>query len=322
MADPTSPGASSTRRVAAIDVGTNTVLLTIAERREGMLEPLVERATITRLGRGVDRTKALSTEARTRTLDCLREYARAIDQAGVDAVGVVGTSALRDARGGDEFIAEARGILGVPLEVISGRREAELTFAGATGTLLVTGPVAVIDIGGGSTEIILGEIARLDDGTVATAISRADSLDVGSVRLTERHVHSDPPRPEELEAVRADAHDALTKSSILSGAQRSTWIGVAGTVTTLAAIAAEQGEYDAARVHGSSLSEGTLTHWIGTLSALPLEARQKVPGLEPLRADVIIAGALIFDEVLRAARVDRAVVSDRGVRWGILAELL
>ena len=161
-------------RVAAIDIGTNSVLLLVAERRGDVIVPIVERATITRLGQGVDATRALAPEAVRRTLDCLAHYAEDIRAAGATRVGVFGTSAMRDAAGAESFRSEAKSLLGVEPRVISGREEAELTFDGATTGLDLAGSVTVVDVGGGSTEVVTGH--------VATGPDRAISLDVGSVR--------------------------------------------------------------------------------------------------------------------------------------------
>jgi exopolyphosphatase/guanosine-5'-triphosphate,3'-diphosphate pyrophosphatase len=306
-------------RVATIDIGTNSVLLLIAERRGAELVPVVERATITRLGRGVDRTRTLDPEAIAATLACLRDYAAEIQRAGAERVDAVGTSAMRDARGGDDFREQARALLGVAPRVISGDEEADLTFAGALAGLAIAGPVVVFDLGGGSNEIIRGRAA--DRGDV---IERAVSLDVGSVRLTERHVKHDPPRPDELDAVRADARAALAElgPAWLGDAKGSAaLIGVAGTVTTLAAHALGVAPYDAKRVHGARVDAATIARTTAELARLSLAERRALPAIDPKRADVIVAGAAIVEEVLAWAGAAELVVSDRGVRWGLAKRL-
>jgi exopolyphosphatase/guanosine-5'-triphosphate,3'-diphosphate pyrophosphatase len=313
------------RRAAAIDVGTNSVLLTIAVATpEGLLTE-VERATITRLGEGVDRTRRLSPSAEERTLACLEAYAELLAERNVDAVALVGTSALRDAAGGEHFIRRAREIVGTELEVISGRREAELTFRGSVSGLSVEGPVTVYDIGGGSTEIIHGFFGPRSDAGASSRgrvvrIDAATSLDVGSVRLTERHVTNDPPSETELDAVREDVRGELAALAPLP--PHSKLIGVAGTVTTLAALDQKLDPYDAERVHGSALSASALERLVAELAVLPLSVRQTLPGLEPRRADVIVAGSVLTLEILRWAGARETLVSDRGVRWGLLEELL
>ena len=386
----------SLRRAAVVDIGTNSVLLTIAARTtlpadpegappstprgsedpaaaprsvvERVVEPVLERATITRLGEGVDATRKLSPAAVDRTLECLRDYGARIREAGVDVIALVGTSALRDAQGGEAFMARAAELIGAPLEVISGQREAELTFRGALSGLDVRGPVTVFDIGGGSTEIISGDAPlpgalRANPGgprAGAPTLRASFSFDVGSVRLTERHVRTDPPRASELDALRKDIRALLStappalatlfraptdaegaaaqgaaaegtdaedlprppSSHAHSAAAPPTVVGVAGTVTTLAAVEFGLEHYDPMRVHGATLSAESIDGLVTRLASLPLAERQKLPGLEPRRADVIVAGAVLCSEVLRALGAPRLVVSDRGVRWGLLDELL
>jgi len=304
----------SARRVAAIDVGTNTVLLLVAEGTAENPVPVLERATITRLGAGVDRTGRLSKEAMHRTALCLEEYRVLASERHATAVDVVCTSAARDAENGIEFLDLAAGVLGVTPRIIDGDEEGRLTFDGAITGLDLHGDALVFDIGGGSTEIIFGEAS----GTSAR-VHATTSLDVGSVRLTERHVRSDPPSSAELSAVRADIDRAL---STVPRRSTSELVGVAGTVTTLSAIHQGLSVYDPAIVHGSRLSRQVVSE-IGTrLAALPLEARRRVTGLEPGRADVIVAGAELVERVLAWAGMDSLRVSDRGVRWGLARALL
>ena len=307
-------------RVAAIDIGTNSVLLLVAERRGDTIVAITERATITRLGQGVDATRTLAPEAVRRTLDCLGRYAEEIRAAGVTHVAVAGTSAMRDAAGGESFRAEAKALLGVEPRVISGREEAELTFEGAMTGLGLSGSVTVVDVGGGSTEIVTGD--------VATGPDRAVSLDVGSVRLTERHVRTDPPTANEIRAVRQDVRKALDGSGMVP---TRTIVGVAGTVTTLAAYALDVVPYDSERVHGARLSGERVDGAVEALAAMSLTERRKLGSVQPDRADVIVAGGLIVAEVLSWARDSigfsggatdvEFVASDRGVRWGLAKRL-
>lgn len=316
-------------RVAAIDIGTNSVLLLIAEAQGSELVPVLERSQITRLGQGVDATRALAPEAVRRTLACLEEYGAEIRAAGVDQVAAVGTSAMRDAEGGEEFRSRAGAILGVMPQVISGAEEAALTFAGAVIGLSLPGEIfTVFDLGGGSTEIIRGE-----RGGALTAVS----LDIGSVRLTERHVRSDPPAPEELAAIRADTARALASvaaslwrdqaapaSSVPSSQAPAptVLVGVAGTVTTLAAFARAVVPYDSARVHGARLTAAEIGRVRAELAAMTLASRRALPAINPARADVIVAGAVIVEELLAWARANELIVSDRGVRWGLAHRLV
>lgn len=303
-------------RVAAIDIGTNSVLLLIADATT--LEPIVERATITRLGQGVDHSGVPSDEAVERTLRCLADYAASIHAHGVARLDVVGTSAMRDARGGEGFVESTRQLLGVRPRVISGDEEAALTFEGALSGIEGLGDreVVVFDIGGGSTEIIVG----LPSATGRPTLERAQSLDVGSVRLFERHVRGDPPAPAELDQVRGDVRRALSKLGF-SAPAGAPLVGVAGTLTTLAAVSLSLSPYDGSRVHGSRLAREELSRLATLLAGLPLDARRQLPGLEPKRADVIVAGVVLALEVLDWARATELIVSDRGVRWGLAQRL-
>ena len=309
----------SPRRVAAIDIGTNSVLLLLAEQRDGEIVAISDSATITRLGQGVDKAGALAPEAIERTLACLRGYAKAMEEASISTLAAVGTSAMRDA-GGEAFVDRASEILGTRPRVISGAREAELTFHGALIGLSAPDErtAVVFDIGGGSTEIIVGSAG---DG----AISAAKSLDIGAVRLTERHVRADPPTAEMRDAIRQAVRTALQSAPDLSPKDLSSpirLVGVAGTVTTLSAMHQRLDPYVGSEVHGATLSRGELSALVTAMAAVDVETRKSMPGLPEKRADVIIAGALIADEVMRHAQCDTITVSDRGVRWGLARELL
>jgi exopolyphosphatase/guanosine-5'-triphosphate,3'-diphosphate pyrophosphatase len=292
--------------------------------------PLLERATITRLGQGVDATGRLAEESIDRTVGCLASYATALREQGALTVDVVCTSAARDAVNGAEFLERARHVLGVPLRIIGGDEEARLTFEGAlTGIETFAGgpgtassgatrasssdvPVTVFDVGGGSTEVIHGTAS----GEIFCSVSR----DVGSVRLTERHIRTDPPLPEELARVRDDVERALC--SLPRPAASGTLVGVAGTVTTLSAIDQSLSVYDSSRVHGSRLTRAAVIRILDELAQVPLAERRRITGLEPARADVIIAGTVLVRTVLDWAGRDALVVSDRGVRWGLARRLL
>lgn len=355
-------------RVATIDIGTNTVLLLIAERplakadadgrRASDLVALLERATITRLGQGVDQTHALAPEAIARTTACLDAYARDIADAKVDRVDVVGTSAMRDARGGDAIREHVKRVIGVDARVIGGEEEARLTFSGAlVGLGGARSRATVFDIGGGSTEVVQGswrDDARTPPPSFSTGVadpsaSPADassaggasadchidfarSFDVGSVRMTERHVKSDPPTRAERDAITEDVNRIVSELPPLTPPApepgrvsrsdgRDEPVGIAGTVTTLAAVAMDLDPYDATRVHGARLDLATLETVVERLSSLTLEERRKVRGLEPKRADVIVAGGLITVALLKRWGATSLRVSDRGVRWGLALAL-
>jgi exopolyphosphatase / guanosine-5'-triphosphate,3'-diphosphate pyrophosphatase len=309
-------------RVATIDIGTNSVLLLVAERRDGAITPVIERATITRLGRGVDRTRAFDPAAVEATLACLGEYADEIKRAGAARVDVVGTSAMRDAQGGEVFRDRAASLLGVAPRVISGHEEAELTFAGALSGLEIEGEALVFDLGGGSTELIRG-VVRAGAATLTSALS----VDAGSVRFTERCLPSDPPLAEEIAEVRRAARALLDDALITLGTPGPTTqlVGVAGTVTTLAAFALGVAPYDAKRVHGARLTAEIIGRSARELATLGVAQRRALPTIEPKRADVIVAGAVITEEILAWSRPftrGDLLVSDRGVRWGLAARLL
>jgi exopolyphosphatase/guanosine-5'-triphosphate,3'-diphosphate pyrophosphatase len=302
-------------RVATIDIGTNTVLLLVAERdHDGVLVAIEEHATITRLGQDVDRTRTLAPKAVERTNACLDHYAEVVKRLGVDRVAVVGTSAMRDAGGGDAVRTHVKARFGVEARTISGDEEARLTFAGALSGLDVPGDarVVVFDIGGGSTEVV--------DGDRSTRVIHfARSYDVGSVRLTERHVHGDPPTDAERAEIARAAREAF--ASVPDSVRDVPVVGIAGTVTTLAAVSLAMTDYDGARVHGLSLDARELERVVEQLARVPLAERIRIPGLDPKRADVIVAGGMVALAFLARVDASSLTVSDRGVRWGLAEEL-
>ncbi len=300
--------------VAAIDIGTNTVLLLVAQRdASGTLVAVREEATITRLGEGVDVARALKPEAIARTNECLGRYAAICKELGVTKVDVVGTSAMRDAGGGDAVRAHVKQAFGVEARTISGDEEARLTFRGAlSGMTGVAGDVVVFDIGGGSTEIVSAQVG-------ATSLAWAKSFDIGSVRLTERHLKSDPPSAAELDELQAAVRSVLREVPELP--RSGPPVGIAGTVTTLAAVAMGLAPYDGAKVHGFTMSKELLLKVLRDLAAMPQAERKNVRGLEPKRADVIVAGGYVALGVLEALGADAMRISDRGVRWGLADEL-
>lgn len=306
-------------RVATIDIGTNTTLLLVAEVDSGgNLVPIAERATITRLGEGVDRHRRLAPEAIARTTACLDEFASLVSASRVDRVAVVGTSAMRDAAGSETLRSHVRSALGLDVQVLSGDEEARLTFRGAlSGLALRNQPneIAVVDIGGGSTEVVIGRMAAR-----VPALRFAESFDIGSVRLTERFVSHDPPSAAELDAVKRFAVETFRGVPPLES--DATAVGVAGTVTTLAAVALGIVPYDGARSHGSVLKFDDLRAVADRLARLDLDSRRRVPGMEPKRADVIVAGAVVALTLLEHWNASALVVSDRGVRWGLAEELV
>jgi exopolyphosphatase/guanosine-5'-triphosphate,3'-diphosphate pyrophosphatase len=275
---------------------------------------LLELAAITRLGRGVDRTGVLEPAAIERTLACIERYATALREHRVEHLDAVGTSALRDAANAEDFVGPAEKMLGARPRVVTGVEEASLTFEGALSGLSVDGQVAVVDIGGGSTEFVLRRVGNaLESETVGV------SVDVGSVRLTERHCSQDPPSAAELDALGRDVSRALAVAP--TAAEADHLVAVAGTATTLAALELGLTRYDPASVHGFALSRTALASWVQRLASLPLDQRRLQPGLEPARADVIVAGAVLLLAIVDRAGKRVCTVSDRGVRWGLIERL-
>jgi len=300
-------------RVGTIDIGTNTVLLLVAERVSGAVVAVEEHMTITRLGQGVDRTRKLAADAMARTTACLERYAALAKAAKVDKMDIVGTSAMRDAEGGEAIVEACRALFGVPARVLGGAEEAEVTFRGAlSGIAGLSQEVAVFDIGGGSTEIVVGSPGREP--------SFAHSFDVGSVRMTERVGPADPPTADDLVRLDGLAHELLAGAPLI--AEGTDLVGIAGTMTTLAAVHMGLEAYDGARVHGATLTAAEIDATVARLAAMPLAERQHVHGLEPKRADVIVAGGVLASAVLKKLGKRAARISDRGVRWGLAEALL
>jgi exopolyphosphatase / guanosine-5'-triphosphate,3'-diphosphate pyrophosphatase len=297
--------------LATIDIGTNTTLLLVA-RVVPHIEVLEERAEITRLGRGIGRQGALDPEAIGHTLAALREFATAARRHGA-RIAAVGTEALRRAANAAAFLGPAAEILGSEVEVIDGEREAALTFRAVVESFpgVRSGDLVVVDIGGGSTEIVLASNGRVKFRT---------SVPLGSVRLTEAFVHHDPPTRAEQEEI-AGAVDAAV-AAVPFSSRNATLVGVAGTVTSLAAMSLELAPYDAARVHGHRLARADLGRELNRLAATTQAERERIVGLDPRRADVIFAGAVILDRIAGAAAAAEVLVSDRGIRWGLLYELI
>lgn len=301
-------------RVAAIDIGTNSILLTIAEWHDGGPKVLVDRATVTRLGERVDETRTLAPAAVERSLDCLRRYAQELTAYQVTRLDVVGTSALRDATVSEGFLRQAESLLGFRPRIIDGPEEARLTCLGALSGISLEGTFVVVDVGGGSTELIVGS----RNGAELT-LARHTSLDMGCVRLTERHFRRDPPSQAELDAAIGAASSAFR--TLPFDVSTGTLVGVAGTITTLSAMHLGLDPYDPKRVHGTRLDIEVIEEQRRTLSRLDQKQRTLVRGLHPGRADVIVAGAIIVEQLLRVSGRDSLLVSDRGVRYGLLSDL-
>ena len=285
-------------RAGVVDLGTNSTRLLVADVEDGRVEEVERRTEITRLGEGVDERRKLLPLPIARVRNVLTDYRRELKRLGAERVLTIATSAVRDAENGEAFLGEIEWSYGFTTRLLTGEEEAALTLRGvATGRRLDDGTL-VLDVGGGSTELI-------------TSAERT-SLDVGSVRLTERHLHSDPPTRDELEAA---AHDVR---ELLPDLEPTTAVGVAGTITTLAAL--ELGGYDPERLHGYRLTREAVERQLERLASLPLSERRELPGLEPERAPVILGGAVIVREVLDRYGLDGLDVSERDLLHGAALE--
>ena len=308
-----------TRRVAAIDCGTNSLRLLVADVGQGRLTDVARRMEIIRLGQGVDRTGRIAPEALDRMTAVLREYAGIIAGSGTRAVRMVATSATRDADNSAEFVHRVKEVLGVPPDVLTGDSEARLSFDGATAELAGSGddgPYLVTDIGGGSTEFVLGSPAA--PGDPAEPAVRAISVDIGCVRMTERHLHGDPPASAEIAAAVADIDAALdTVAHAVPVRQARTLVGLAGSVTTVAAIAMVLPEYDAARIHHARVSSGDVHAVTSALLGQTRAARAAIGVMHPGRVDVIGGGALVLDRIMQRFGFGEVLVSEHDILDGI-----
>jgi exopolyphosphatase / guanosine-5'-triphosphate,3'-diphosphate pyrophosphatase len=299
-------------RAAAIDIGTNSVRLLVRDADGTNLERI---ARITRLGGGVDRTGRLDPAGIDRTAEVLADYRTLLDQHQVEQVRAIATSASRDAANRDEFFERAERALGLRPELLSGDEEGRLAFAGATTGLDPSlGPFCVIDLGGGSTEFAIG----------TTELEGILSVDMGSVRFTERYVEHDPPRPEELVACIsvAEAHLTDVVRELPSVVETATWIGVAGTITTVVAVEIGLAEYDPDRIHHFELSKAAAEDVYRTLVTEPLDDRLHNPGLPAERAEVIVGGSAILVAIMRQFGIDPLLVSEHDILDGVVGDLL
>jgi exopolyphosphatase / guanosine-5'-triphosphate,3'-diphosphate pyrophosphatase len=301
-------------RLAAFDAGTNSTRLLVADVEGGaVVRELAREMVITRLGKGVDRTGRFDPAALARTLEVLAGYAGTCRRLGVEATRLVATSATRDAADRELFLDGVRDLLGVEPEVLTGRAEAAAAYRGATADLPGDQPTMVVDVGGGSTELILG------DGGAARAMV---SLDIGCVRLFERHLHGDPPAPAEVAALRSDVAAHLARvPEVLDPAAAERVIGVAGTVTTVAAIALGLDRYDPARIHRATLDASEIAATAAKLAAMTVAERAALPVMARGREDVIAAGALLLDELVATFRIPRVIASETDILDGVLLGL-
>ena len=299
-------------RVAAIDCGTNSIRLLIADVHGDRLTDVARRLELVRLGEGVDRTGRLAPAAIERTRRALLGYAAEIAELGIERVRMVATSASRDATNADDFRTMVRAVLGVSPEVISGDEEARLSFAGAVHGLDAEPPYLIVDIGGGSTEFVTG----------SRTVEHAISVDIGCVRMTERHLRSDPPAAAEIAAAERDITAAVDAAlAAVSGREARTLVGLAGSVTTVTALALGLPEYDATRIHHTRIAYDEVAKVTADLLAAPVARRLDLPVMHPSRADVIAAGALILRLIMERSGMDAVVASEHdildGIAWGL-----
>jgi exopolyphosphatase / guanosine-5'-triphosphate,3'-diphosphate pyrophosphatase len=303
--------AENSQRVAVIDVGSNSTRLLVADV-DGGVSVIERQSRVTRLGRGVDLSGQLSDEAIEAACEAIADYVEICRELGADRVASIATSAVRDASNGEAFAAELRERFALSTRVLDGEEEARLTYRGATDQQPPSVPTLVIDIGGGSTEMIVG---------TQDEIAFHASLQAGVVRHTERHISGDPPTAVELEALAGDVRtliaDALADAG---GAQASAGIAVAGTPTSLAAVELELEPYDPSRVHGHVLSLETIQRLLSQFASAPLGERAAIPGLHPDRAPTIIAGCVILVEAMRAFGLTRIGVSEHDILYGMALE--
>jgi exopolyphosphatase/guanosine-5'-triphosphate,3'-diphosphate pyrophosphatase len=296
------------KRVAVVDIGTNSTRLLVADVGDGRVEEVERRSRVTRLGRGVDLSGQLSAEAVEAACEAIGDYVSLYQEAGVEGVSAIATSAVRDAANGSAFVAELRERFALSARVLDGEEEARLTYMGASFEHPPAAPTLVVDIGGGSTELIVG---------TGEEISFHASLQAGVVRYSERHISSDPPTAAELEALAADARGAI--EAAIGGADEAVaeaGIAVAGTPTSLAAIELELDPYDPERVHGHRLSLASIQRMLSRLASAPLAERVEIPGLHADRAPTIVAGVVILIETMRAFGLTEIDVSEHDILYG------
>jgi exopolyphosphatase / guanosine-5'-triphosphate,3'-diphosphate pyrophosphatase len=295
-------------RVAAVDLGTNSTRLLVADVEYGKIVDVERDTRVTRLGEGVDRRRRLLPVPVTRVRNVLTDYRRTLESLGAERTLAIATSAIRDAENGEAFLGEVEWSYGFATQLLSGHDEALMMFRGVTAERDLGAGTVIVDVGGGSTELVAGE----PDG-----VRWHDSLDIGSVRLTERFLRSDPPTKDELDAC-ADVVRALLAERVPDELRSSTRsaVGVAGTITSIAALALGLEEYDRDRVHGFELNAEALEEQLRRLASVPLEERRRMRPLDPERAPVIVAGAVIARETLTFFGLDLLEISERDILDG------
>lgn len=298
----------TTVRVAVVDIGTNSTRMLIADVEDGEVAEVERRTTVTNLGRGVDLTGSLCSDAIDSVCTVIGDYRATWQELGAERVFAIATSAVRDSVNGEAFIAELRERFDLDAQLLSGAEEARLTYLGATAARPADGsPTLVLDIGGGSTEVIVGTGSKVVFHT---------SLQAGTIRHSERHLKSDPPHPHELEDLAGDVRQLIERAVTDAGPGPVRAIAVAGTPTSLAAIDQELEPYEPDRVHGHRLTLRPIQRMLSRLAAMPLAERLRIPGLHPGRAPTIVAGTVILVQVMRAFGIEEIEVSERDILHG------
>jgi exopolyphosphatase/guanosine-5'-triphosphate,3'-diphosphate pyrophosphatase len=300
--------ARDSHRVAVVDIGSNSTRLLIADVGEGRVSEVERQSRVTRLGRGVDLSEQLSAEAIEAACEAIADYVEICRETGVETVDAIATSAVRDASNGSAFVAELRERFALSARVLDGEEEARLTYVGATCEHVPSEPTLVVDIGGGSTELIVG---------TGREIAFHTSLQAGVVRHSERHIASDPPTALELEALAADIR-ALIEGAISNqpNATAGAGIAVAGTPTSLASVEIGLEPYDPKQVHGHTLNLTSIQRLLSQLASAPLSKRAGIAGLHPDRAPNIVAGVVILVETMRAFGLEQIEVSEHDILYG------
>ena len=297
-------------RLASIDLGSNSIIMTVADSSDGLLTPVAEEVKIVRLGQALQPEGRLQPEAKERCFSALHSFAHQMEHLGVDAIIGVGTAALRNASDGQQFVDKIKDQLHIPVQIISGDDEARLTFKAVQRDFSSLGDsLVMIDVGGGSTELVIGDL---------NSITSQISLDAGTVSFSERFVHNDPPTSEELQAAARAVTEMMHMFELESTAKAA--VGVAGTVTTLKAVQIGMDDYDHSQIHGTILLRDEIVRLRQLITSMSTEERKNLKGLPQERADIIPMGVVIIDSIMERLQYQSITISDRGLRWGLLYE--
>lgn len=301
------------RAKAVIDIGTNSIKLFVAELgADGSLRSVVDKNNIARLGEGMGDTGILQPEAVERNATAVAEFAALARAHGASEIAAVGTMALRTAKNTPEFVAAVRARAGIDVQVIPGEQEAQLAYlAVLSGFGAYDGALAICDVGGGSSEFVFGR---------GDAVARRFSINLGAVKVTEKFLKEDPPSAAQIDGALAFIMGELEAGDVRGGVSRL--VGIGGTVTSMGAVKLQMAEYDADRIQGAALTAGDVDGLISMFCSMPLEERKKITGLQPKRAEVIIGGACIIKCIMRRLGRPELIMSDRGLRHGLMYKLL